>query len=80
MEQAKKDIDDRMPLLDYKDITGEATVQSEFLIDVNKKDKVPVAGCLCTSGQLKKDLLFEVTRRGKVIHEGNHKKRRNISV
>lgn len=33
----------------------------EFLINENKK-KVPVAGCRCTSGTLKKAALFKVVR------------------
>lgn len=33
----------------------------EFLINENKK-KIPVAGCRCTSGSLKKAALFKVIR------------------
>lgn len=33
----------------------------EFLINENKK-KIPVAGCRCTSGTLKKAALFKVVR------------------
>lgn len=33
----------------------------EFLINENKK-KIPVAGCRCTSGTLKKAALFTVVR------------------
>jgi len=40
---------------------GEANVLEEFLINENKK-KVPVAGCRCTSGTLKKAALFKVIR------------------
>jgi len=36
-------------------------VLQEFLINENKK-KIPVAGCRCTSGTLKKAALFKVVR------------------
>jgi translation initiation factor IF-2 len=48
-------------------------VLQEFLINENKK-KIPVAGCRCISGTLKKAALFKVIRepdeviyRGKII-------------
>lgn len=42
-------------------LKGEASVLEEFLINENKK-KIPVAGCRCTSGTLKKAALFKVIR------------------
>lgn len=44
----------------------------EFLINENKK-KIPIAGCRCTSGTLKKAALFKVIRdHDTVLYRGMH--------
>lgn len=52
------------------DTKGEASVLEEFLISENKK-KIPVAGCRCISGTLKKAALFKVVREpDEVLYRG----------
>lgn len=49
---------------------GEASVLQEFLINENK-NKIPVAGCRCISGTLKKVAFFKVIRDSdEVIYKG----------
>lgn len=48
---------------------GEANVLAEFVITEGKK-KVPVAGCRCVKGTLKKDAYYRVIRGQDMIHEG----------
>lgn len=49
--------------------SGEATVLEQFLINVGKK-KVPVAGCKCIKGFLKKNALCKVIRSENVVYNG----------
>lgn len=48
---------------------GQAEVLQQFLINVGKK-KIPVAGCKCTRGVLKKNALCKIIRSGKVLYNG----------
>lgn len=48
---------------------GEANVIEEFIITEGKK-KVPVAGCRCTKGMLKRHAQYRLVREVDVIHEG----------
>ncbi|EEC20483.1 translational initiation factor IF2, putative, partial [Ixodes scapularis] len=48
---------------------GEALVLQEFLVNEGRK-KIPVAGCRCTKGALRKDALFKVCRNSETIHTG----------
>lgn len=41
-----------------------------FLITDGKKKKVPVAGCRCVKGELKKAALYKVIRNGEELHRG----------
>lgn len=51
-------------------LKGEANVLQEFLINENKK-KIPVAGCRCISGTLKKAAIFKVVRdTDEVVYRG----------
>lgn len=65
----KNEIDARLPLVDKEQQIGEAVVLKEFMVTVGKK-KVPVAGCLCTKGILKKDVNFRVVRGTDTIFDG----------
>ncbi|MCL4140472.1 UNVERIFIED_CONTAM: hypothetical protein GTU68_051782, partial [Idotea baltica] len=69
VDKLKEEISKRLPLKPVEEIIGEANVQQEFLVSEGKK-KVPVAGCLCVKGQLKKNASFRVLRSQNVIHEG----------
>lgn len=51
-------------------VVAEAIVQELFLITDGKKKNVPVAGCRCVSGDLKKQLNYKVMRDGVEVHRG----------
>uniref|UniRef100_G3MKY6 Translation initiation factor IF-2, mitochondrial n=1 Tax=Amblyomma maculatum TaxID=34609 RepID=G3MKY6_AMBMU len=69
IDDIKKELGKRLPLLDEEEIHGEALVQQEFVVTEGKK-KVPVAGCKCTKGMLRKNALYKVVRDEKTIHSG----------
>ncbi|XP_071544942.1 translation initiation factor IF-2, mitochondrial [Panulirus ornatus] len=69
IEDLKKEISEKLPLKDEEEVLGEANVLAEFVITEGKK-KVPVAGCRCIKGTLKKDAYFRVIRGQDIIHEG----------
>ncbi|XP_071453637.1 translation initiation factor IF-2, mitochondrial [Hetaerina americana] len=69
VDDIKSEIQERLPPRQVEDILGEANVLQEFIITEGKK-KVPVAGCRCTKGTLKKNAYFRVRRAQEVIHEG----------
>lgn len=69
IENIRAEIDKRLPEVDAEDVVGEANVQQIFHINVRNK-KVPVLGCRCTKGELKKNLLFKVTRDGETVYDG----------
>ena len=41
----------------------------EFVV-TEKKHKIPVAGCRCTKGQLKKAEKYRLVREGETVYEG----------
>lgn len=49
--------------------SGEANVLEQFLITEGKK-KIPVAGCRCVKGVLKKNAKFRVVRNEEILFEG----------
>ncbi|XP_069956941.1 translation initiation factor IF-2, mitochondrial [Cherax quadricarinatus] len=69
VEDLKIEISQNLPPKDIEEILGEANVIEEFLITERKK-KVPVAGCRCVRGVLKKEALYRVIRGQDIIHEG----------
>ncbi|KAH6926019.1 hypothetical protein HPB50_012958 [Hyalomma asiaticum] len=69
VDDIKKELGKRLPLLDVDEVHGEAVVQQEFLINEGRK-KLPVAGCKCTKGMLRKNALYKVVRNSEVIHSG----------
>lgn len=69
IENIQAEIDRRLPEVDVEDVIGEATVQQIFHINERNK-KVPVLGCRCTSGTLKKNLPFKVIRDNQTIYDG----------
>lgn len=48
---------------------GEANVLEQFIINEGRK-KVPVAGCRCVKGVLKKNALFRVMRNEECLFDG----------
>lgn len=71
IENIQAEISKRLPEVDVDDVVGEAVVQQVFMINERNK-KVPVLGCRCTMGELKKSLLCKVTRRGDTVYDGKH--------
>lgn len=65
----KTEISNRLPAVEEEDIVGEAAVLQMFLINEGKK-KVPVAGCKCTKGTLKRNARCKVIRSEKVLYNG----------
>ncbi|KAH1014701.1 hypothetical protein HUJ05_012543 [Dendroctonus ponderosae] len=59
----------KQKLKEVEDILGEAEVLQQFEINKGRK-VVPVAGCRCISGLLKREALFRVARNSSVIFEG----------
>lgn len=68
-EDVVEQINNRLPEIDVEDVIGEAEVQQIFMINERNK-KVPVLGCRCTKGVLKKNLRFKVMRDDEVIYDG----------
>ncbi|XP_077537137.1 mitochondrial translation initiation factor 2 [Haemaphysalis longicornis] len=69
IDDIKKELGKRLPLVDVEEVHGEALVQQEFLINEGRK-KIPVAGCKCTKGTLRKNALYKVVRDEQTIHSG----------
>ncbi|KAB7498072.1 Translation initiation factor IF-2, mitochondrial [Armadillidium nasatum] len=69
IEDLQDEISKRLPPLPVEEIIGEAVVNEEFLVSEGKS-KVPVAGCRCLSGFLKKSELFRVIRSTDTIFDG----------
>lgn len=68
IDDLKLEINKRLPLMRDDEIIGEAHVLQQFLINEGRK-KVPVAGCKCVKGVLKKGSLCKIVRSGETIHE-----------
>lgn len=68
-EDVTVEINKRLPEIDVDDIVGEAEVQQIFMITERNK-KVPVLGCRCVKGVLKKKLRYKVLRDDEIIYDG----------
>ncbi|CAN8031726.1 unnamed protein product [Ixodes persulcatus] len=77
VEDIRKELGKRLPLADAEEVHGEALVLQEFLVNEGRK-KVPVAGCRCTKGALRKDALFKVCRNSETIHTGSLSSMRHL--
>lgn len=69
IDDVKEEINSRLPSLEVEEIVGEATILQQFIVSEGRR-KVPVAGCRCTKGSLKRTSLFRLIRAGDVVHEG----------
>ncbi|CAG2160735.1 unnamed protein product [Oppiella nova] len=70
VDDLKKEISDRLPLIDEEVVFGEAMVQQEFIVNDRNK-KIPVAGVRCVKGVLKKsNCLYRVVRGGQEVSNG----------
>ena len=68
-DDVKEELNKCLPVALQEEILGEATVLAHISIS-NSKKKVPVAGCRCTKGSLKKKALFKLIRGDNVLYDG----------
>lgn len=69
IENLQEELNKRLPEVDVDDIIGEAKVLQVFEIN-EKRKKVPVLGCRCTKGVLKKKLKYKLYRGNDLIYDG----------
>lgn len=69
IDDLKEELSKRLPVEKGENIIGEAVVQQNFFVTENRK-KCSVAGCRCTTGNLKKSEKFKVVRDGKTVLDG----------
>lgn len=69
VDDLKNEIKEKLPPSEVEEILGEANVLQEFIVTEGKK-KVPVAGCRCIKGVLKKSAKYRLKRGEEVLHEG----------
>lgn len=77
VDDLKEAINEKLPSLPEDEIVGEANVLQLFKVTEHKKE-VPVLGCRCTKGILKKNLKFRIVRQGEVVHEGELSSMRHL--
>lgn len=70
IDDLKEEISKKLPSVEVEDVVGEANVLQQFFINEGRKE-VPVAGCRCTKGLLKKSSNFRLLRNGEVLYDGN---------
>uniref|UniRef100_A0A182J657 Uncharacterized protein n=1 Tax=Anopheles atroparvus TaxID=41427 RepID=A0A182J657_ANOAO len=68
VDDLKKEINTKLPLVDTEEEVGEANVLQLFDINEGRR-KVTVLGCRCTKGLLKKSYKFKVKRNGELLAE-----------
>ncbi|XP_055540068.1 translation initiation factor IF-2, mitochondrial [Wyeomyia smithii] len=69
VDDLKKEINAKLPLVDVEETVGEANVLQLFEINEGRR-KVNVLGCRCSKGVLKKTSKCKVLRNGEVIANG----------
>lgn len=69
VDDVKEELNVRIPPIEVEEVTGEATVLQQFIINQGKK-QIPVAGCKCTKGALKKNGIFKLIRNENIIYTG----------
>lgn len=69
VDDVKTEINSRLPAKEVEEVIGEAAVLQQF--DVNEgRRKIPVAGCRCTKGSLKRSAFYRLIRNEEVVHDG----------
>lgn len=69
IDDLKSEISSKLPPLEVEDILGEANVLQQFSITEGRKE-IPVAGCRCTKGVLKRAHQFRLVRNDEIIYDG----------
>lgn len=73
IDDLKEVISSKLAPVEVEDNVGEATVLQQFFITEGRKE-IPVAGCRCIKGALKKANKFRLIRNDEVIFDGKYKK------
>lgn len=69
IDDVKDELNKRLAPKEVEEVLGEATVLKQFDINEGRK-KVPVAGCRCVSGLLKRGAMFRLIRNEEKVYEG----------
>ena len=69
IDDLKEELSSKLPQKEVEEVLGEATVLQNFFITEGKKE-VPVAGCRCIKGVLKRAQKFKLLRDDDIIYEG----------
>lgn len=77
VDDMKDEINNKLPQKEVEEVMGEANVLQQFIINDGRK-KIPVAGCRCVRGVLKKHALFRLVRDTEMIHEGKLESMRHL--
>uniref|UniRef100_A0A1A9ZFP7 Tr-type G domain-containing protein n=1 Tax=Glossina pallidipes TaxID=7398 RepID=A0A1A9ZFP7_GLOPL len=77
IDDLKEEISAKLPPLEVEEIVGEANVLQQFFITEGRKE-IPVAGCRCTKGILKKSQKFRLLRDNEVLYDGSLESMRHL--
>ncbi|XP_015588202.1 translation initiation factor IF-2, mitochondrial isoform X2 [Cephus cinctus] len=77
VDDLKTEINNKLPMTTAEELLGEANVLQEFQVSEGRK-KIPVAGCRCTKGVLKKSEMFRLMRENEIIYTGKLKSMRHL--
>ncbi|XP_043214904.1 translation initiation factor IF-2, mitochondrial-like isoform X1 [Amphibalanus amphitrite] len=77
VDDVRQELNKLMPLKEVDEVIGEANVLQEFVV-TEKKHKIPVAGCRCTKGQLKKADKYRLVREGETVYDGTLSSMRHL--
>lgn len=77
IDDLKEQLSSKLPTVEVEEQLGEANVLQSFIINEGRKE-VPVAGCRCTKGVLKKNQRFRLLRDGEIIYDGSLESMRHL--
>nr|XP_017092688.2 translation initiation factor IF-2, mitochondrial [Drosophila bipectinata] len=77
IDDLKEQLSNKLPPVEVEEVLGEANVLQNFLINEGRKE-VPVAGCRCTKGVLKKAQKFRLLRDGETVYDGSLESMRHL--
>uniref|UniRef100_W8BPE8 Translation initiation factor IF-2, mitochondrial n=2 Tax=Ceratitis capitata TaxID=7213 RepID=W8BPE8_CERCA len=77
IDDLKKELSSKLPPVEVEEVVGEANVLQQFFINEGRKE-VPVAGCRCVKGLLKKAHKFRLLRNDEVLYEGHLESMRHL--
>ncbi|XP_060648590.1 translation initiation factor IF-2, mitochondrial isoform X1 [Drosophila nasuta] len=69
IDDLKEQLSSQLPAVEVEESLGEANVLQNFFINEGRKE-IPVAGCRCTKGVLKKSQRFRLLRDDEIIYDG----------